>query len=286
MSEKNFNDIDEYSQLVSKRHQTNNDIADANVNPDTVAAALLELDEQGFTVIPAQLESHEVASFKNEILSFMGPTGRHDFEGLKTQRIYSLLQKTISCNKLVEHPMVLSVLDQLLLPNYLLSQAVAINILPGESAQLVHHDDAFYIVQRPRKALSVAAMWALDEFTAENGGTMVIPGSHKWGDKAPTETDLQSAVPVVMSAGSVCLFTGTLWHNGGANNADTSRLGVTAQYCEPWCRTVENCFLSIPLDEVKKCSTRVQSLLGYSLHGPFMGYVDDARHPGLRLKEQ
>ncbi|MGI9284327.1 MAG: phytanoyl-CoA dioxygenase family protein, partial [Pseudomonadales bacterium] len=219
----------------------------------------------------------------SEILALLGPTGRHGFEGFKTQRIYSLLQKTLLCNPLVEHPHVLGLLDRLLLPNYLLSQAVAINILPGEAQQLVHHDDAFYLVPRPRKALSVAAMWALDQFTAANGGTFVIPGSHRWEDRKPTEEDLKAAISVEMPAGSVCVFLGTLWHSGGANTSQHSRLGVTTQYCEPWCRTVENSFLSVPVESVKQCSPTLQQMLGYSLHGPFMGYVDDAQHPKRRF---
>ena len=283
--EKTFSDIDEYASVVSNRNRDSQEHSPPEISAARTQQLLSDLQSQGYVVIENLLEASLAAQFKKEITDLLGPTGRHGFEGFKTQRIYSLLQKTLACNLLVEHPVVLALLDQLLLPNYLLSQAVAINIMPGEEQQLIHHDDAFYMVPRPRKALSVAAMWALDDFTAENGGTVVIPGSHLWEDKKPKEEDLSQAIAVEMPAGSVCDYLGTLWHNGGANNADSSRLGVTTQYCEPWCRTVENCFLSIPLESVKLCSKRVQTMLGYSLHGPFMGYVDDARHPGLRLKD-
>jgi len=284
-SNNKFNDIEEYSRIVSERNKSINAQQAAVFDNNLIDQLVTELDTNGFVIIKNVFNAEQTAEFKQIIQNLLGPTGRHGFEGYKTQRIYSLLQKTLECNPLVEHPMVLGVLDQLLLQNYLLSQTVAINIMPGEEQQLIHHDDAFYLVDRPRKPLSIAAMWALDDFTKENGGTTVIPGSHTWGDKKPNEEDLKNAISVEMPAGSVCLFVGTLWHSGGANNSSAARLGLTAQYCEPWCRTVENCFLSIPVESIKQCSAQVQDLLGYSLHGPFMGYVDDARHPGIRLKD-
>lgn len=284
-TERQFRDIDEYAKILTERNRSTVVQEADSAGGATVDNELRQLDEQGFVVIENLLSDEQVSHFKTVISAVLGPTGRHGFEGFMTQRIYSLLQKTLDCNLLVEHPVVLAVLDRLLQPNYLLSQAVAINILPGEERQLIHHDDAFYLVPRPRSALSIAAMWAIDRFTAENGGTVVIPGSHLWDDRKPHEEDLEKAISVEMSAGSVLIYLGTLWHGGGANTSDESRLGVTTQYCEPWCRTVENSFLSVPIESVRQCSETVQTLLGYNLHGPFMGYVDDAQHPRRRLSD-
>src|SRR6202000_2992953 len=85
------------------------------------------------------------------------------------------------CDPLVAPPRVLAVLDRLLMPNYLLSALQAINIQPGESAQLPHHDDGFYPIPRPREPLAAATIWAIDDFTPDNGSTVVFPGSHRWG---------------------------------------------------------------------------------------------------------
>lgn len=279
-----FNDIADYAKVMGAKNRVTEATDRDNTASPAADGLLQQLNEQGYIIVEGVLSQADVEIYKQEVLGLLGPTGRHSFEGFKTQRIYSLLQKTLLCNPLVEHPMILGLLDRLLQANYLLSQVVAINILPGEERQLVHHDDAFYLVPRPRPALSVAAIWALDDFNEENGGTFVIPGSHQWPDRTPTEAEKNSALSVVMPAGSVVFFLGTLWHGGGANTSNASRLGLTAQYCEPWCRTVENCFLSIPQESVKQCSEKVQSMLGYSLHGPFMGYVDDAVHPARRLK--
>ena len=84
---------------------------------------------------------------------------------------------------------------------------------------------------------------------------------------------------IVMPAGSVLVFTGTLYHRGGANNSSKPRLAITPQYCQPWLRQLENMVLSVPPDKARQLSPRIQALLGYSVRAPgFMGYVDGV-HP-------
>ena len=136
--------------------------------------------------------------------------------------------------------------------------------------------DSFYRVPRPRAALGVAAIWAIDDFTPDNGATMVIPGSHLWGPDRRAQAD--EAMPCVMPAGSAVFFLGTLVHGGGANRTSSPRLAFTNQYCEPWLRTQENFFLEIPRPVVRNLRPAIQSLLGYSVHPPFMGMVD-SMHP-------
>jgi len=276
-------DLQQYEQAMKQ-------VNDAGAPPATrtelgvVEAALGQLREEGYVILKNLLSGDEVGALRENVLGLMGPPGRNSFEGFNTQRIYGLLGRTLSCNPLVEHPLVLDLLDRLLLPNYLLSQLVAINILPGEKPQLLHHDDALYPVPRPRAALSAATIWAMDDFTGENGATQVIPRSHLWGNRSATPEELKTQIPVVMPAGSVVFFLGTLWHGGGTNRTQQSRLGITAQYCEPWCRTVENFGLSTPAARARLCSKDMQRMLGYSIHSVLMGYVD-GMHPKRLLSK-
>ncbi|MFT5888570.1 MAG: ectoine hydroxylase-related dioxygenase (phytanoyl-CoA dioxygenase family) [Zhongshania sp.] len=106
------------------------------------------------------------------------------------------------------HPRITASLDRLFLPNYFLNQAQIVNILPGEAAQPLHYDDGFYPVSRPRPALGAATVWAIDEFTEESGATLVIPESHQLAGEVIS--DYSQAIPVVMPAGSVVFFLGTL----------------------------------------------------------------------------
>ena len=209
---------------------------------------------------------------------FKHEAGRNNFEGLATQRLYSMMAETDIANPMVEHPLILGLLDKIFEPNYLLSQLQVINICPHEAAQPLHYDDGFYPWPRPRRALGAATIIAVDDFTAENGATVLLPQSHLWGDRIPTEDEKQLSIKAVMPKGSVLFFLGPLWHGGGANQTEASRMCLTAQYCAPFCRTQENFSLSIPKARVKTFSENIQRLLGYSIHPPFMGMVE-GQHP-------
>jgi len=250
----------------------------ATSTTDDAESDLAVLERDGYVVIEGLLSAEVCQEIAIAMDPLLGHVGRNVFEGLHTQRVYSLLTKTRVCDALVEHPRVLALLNRLLMPNYLLSQLQAIRIRPGEAAQFLHFDDGMYPVPRPRAPLSAATIWAITDFTAENGATVVIPGSHRWGDdRTPTDTD--ERVSVAMPAGSVVFFAGTLWHGGGANHtSDESRLAVTAQYCEPWLRPQEAFSLSTPPATVRTVSENIRRMLGYSIHPPFMGMVD-GMHP-------
>ncbi|MEC4763379.1 phytanoyl-CoA dioxygenase family protein [Mycobacterium sherrisii] len=254
----------------------------AQVDPTIVDADLAALDRDGYLIWENLLSADECRQIRETVSPWLDHTGRNSFEGHKTQRIYSALSRTRGCDRLADHPRVLAVLDRLLMPNYLLSALQAINIQPGESAQLPHHDDGFYPIPRPRAPLAAATIWAIDDFTPDNGATVVFPGSHRWPARPPTPDD--PCTPVVMPAGSCVFFVGTLWHGGGANTTDRARLAVTAQYCQPWLRPMEAFTLSIPRDVARALSPDLQRMIGYSIHPPFVGAVDGL-HP-LRLLEQ
>lgn len=279
MRSRTFADVREYGQTDLAGTHRSTAGTQAAVDDAVVERLLAEVTRQGFVIVPDVVSVERIDAIRADVLPRLAHDGgRNNFEGFATRRLYCVIAKTLSCNALVEHPVVLGLLDRLLEPNYLLSQLQVIDILPGEAAQPLHPDDAFYPWPRPRPPLGVATIWPLDDFTAENGATVVIPGSHLWDDRMPTEAEREAAVPAVMRRGDVLLFLGTLWHGGGANRSDRSRACVTAQYCAPWCRQQENFSLSVPRERVRECSEHVQRMLGYSIHPPFMGFVD-GMHP-------
>lgn len=226
------------------------------------------LDQQALDGIRSALEPH-LAS---------GPFGRNPFEGRKTQRVYGLLQKSRVFDPLVEHPVVMEACEEVLGPGFLLSVAHAIQIHPGESPQALHHDDAFYPGPRPRDPLGVSTIWAIDEFTPDNGATLIVPKSHTWPESSRELPEGLEPEPVVMPAGSLLLFLGTLYHGGGENTGDSTRLGLTIQYCPAWARQQESFLLGVRGQVAQQLSLKVQELIGYSIHPPFMGHVD-GRHP-------
>ncbi|MEQ1819185.1 MAG: phytanoyl-CoA dioxygenase family protein [Terricaulis sp.] len=124
-------------------------------------------------------------------------------------------------------------------------------------------------------------MWAIDDFTIENGATVIIPGSHEWGANLGSERS--EAISAVMPAGSVIFFLGTTLHGGGENRSNAARFAVTHQYCDAYLRQQENYLLELSRDVVRQMSPELRALVGYSIHPPFMGMVD-GKHP-LRLLE-
>jgi ectoine hydroxylase-related dioxygenase (phytanoyl-CoA dioxygenase family) len=238
-----------------------------------------ELRRNGFVVLEGLVGSDQLAAIRAELAPYLTGRlfGRNDFEGLRSERVYALLAKAPSVAVLVEHPAVLQVADSVLDPDYLLSANLAINVHPGETAQSLHADDGYCRIPRPRQPMGVSAIWAIDEFTDDNGATEVVPGSHAWAEERPGPDEWQ-VQQITMPAGSAVLLMGTLLHRGGANRSDRTRLGITPQYCQPWIRQIENMSLAIPPPVASTFSPRVQALLGYSIHPPFIGYVDGC-HP-------
>lgn len=237
---------------------------------------------EGYVIIKGLISPEQCRDIKNQCLPLMSHTGRNKFEGQKTQRLYNVLSKTRCTDALAEHPRILGLMDLLFRPNYLLSQSQVINILPGENQQASHYDDGFYQIPRPRPPLGAASIWAIDDFTEDNGATVVFPQSHHWDGERRPDNDL--AVKAIMPAGSVIFFLGTTWHGGGANQSDSPRLAMTHQYCEAFLRQQENFLLELDRHTVNALSPVMQSLVGYSIYPPFMGMVD-GKHPLRTLKE-
>jgi ectoine hydroxylase-related dioxygenase (phytanoyl-CoA dioxygenase family) len=235
------------------------------------------IEQDGWAIVPDAMNAEWVAEARADLTKILEstPFGRDDFEGRKTRRVYALFAKTRTFDAAATHPVVLGVLDRVL-GNYQLSAPTGIEIGPGERAQPLHPDDAIYPLARPHDEIVMNAMWPLCDFTAENGGTVLVPGSHRWtteipGADAPTIT-------VEMPAGSLLLYRGSLWHGGGANSTDQPRLGVVVHYASSWLRPVENHVLVVPPETARDLPVRLQELLGYNVHPPFIGYVD-GRHP-------
>lgn len=247
--------------------------------------ALAEMDDQGFTVIPDFMDAATLTEVRAGLEPFLGAhLGRNAFEGFSTERVYTLVARGAVFERLTEEPRLMAILSRVLLPDFLLTASQAISIRPGETAQSLHTDDGFYRLPRPRPAVSYSIIAAIDPFTAENGATEVIPGSHRWGDpgapdRPATHAEMEPLlVPLEVPAGAAVVFPGTLVHRGGANRTDRPRLAFTNQYCQPWARTQENFYLGVPREQVRAMSPRLQTLLGYGLHPTFMGMVSSV-HP-------
>lgn len=247
---------------------------DPDVKVDEVADTV---DEHGYALVENLLSADEVAEKWAELerLADVTPTGRNDFEGFNTRRVYALFAKTRAFDDLALHPLLTGVCDQLL-QHYQLSAPLGLSLGPGETAQSLHCDDMVYPLPWPHQHVVVNSIWALCDFTETNGATRLVPDSHRWRrNRQPREAE---AVAVEMSAGSALVYVGTTWHGGGANRTDEWRPAILMEYAASWLRPQETHILAVPPEVVRELPERLQELLGYNIFPPFVGYVD-GRHP-------
>ena len=204
------------------------------------------------------------------------PTGAGEFVGHKTRRTHTVLVSSPAAGALALHPAIAALTDAVLGPwcaRYQLSSAAAIAIGPGETMQALHRDDLVYPLAHPREQQSVVTViWALTDFTAANGATLVVPGSHRWDDaRKPTPAE---AAPAQMPRGSAVYILGSTYHAGGANNTDTPRAGLLYGYCLGWLRQEQNQYLAVPPSIARTLPEPLQRLIGYAVHEPFLGWHD------------
>jgi len=192
------------------------------------------------------------------------------FDGNRTLRTgYGLLTNAPSAASLVDHDLVIEVANDILLPHcasYNIGSMTAIDILPGEAGQALHRDDSLYPIENAGMELLIGVMWALNDFTQENGGTRVVPGSHRFL-RSWHLPDVSAWESTEMPKGSALFYMGSTWHGGGANQSDGPRLGLINTYSLGWLRQEANHYLDTPPEIAMQFEPRLRALLGYSAYG-------------------
>jgi ectoine hydroxylase-related dioxygenase (phytanoyl-CoA dioxygenase family) len=209
------------------------------------------------------------------------PTGSDVFAGHRTRRTGALIARSAASHGLVRHPLVLDVARRLLhqATNVQLHLTQTIAIGPGQPAQPLHRDQwAFDFFPFPADHhVQCNTIWALTDFTEANGATRVVAGSQGLPDSArPTA---EQTAPAEMTAGSCLLYTGKVFHGGGANVGDGTRVGVNITYVVGWLRQEENQYLSVPREVAATLDDELLRLMGYSTGAYALGYIDDVRDP-------
>ena len=180
------------------------------------------------------------------------------------------------------HPAVLPIVEGVLDRGCLVSSLSSIRIGPGETAQPLHADDQLIPLTPPHPPVVCNTMWALTDFTDDNGATRIVRDSHKWGK--PTYGGDHPTEPAVMSAGDVLVWNGSLWHAGGANTTDRDRVGIAMNYCAGWVRQQENQQLGLAMETVAGFTPRLQELVGYSVYQGLIGHIE--RHSPAELLDR
>jgi len=245
-------------------------------SPDEVEQILLT---DGVVIIDNVITPTMVDQILSELDTWLSsiPTAKGDWLGTKTRRLHGLLRKSPTLCKNVANPCILPIVDRMLLPwcdKYQLSSCSIPSIGPGESPQELHRDTLIYPISNPSERIHhLTTFWALSDFRDENGATRVVPGSHKWGDDyIPTQDE---TVAAEMDKGSVVMFQGAVFHGGGGNHTSHDwRTAIYMAYNLGWLKQEETHFLVNPPEIAREFPTRVQQLIGYQMHSPWLGWYD------------
>ncbi len=252
----------------------------ATVSGEAVAEAL---GRDGAAIVDCAVSNEFMDRLAAELAPYMEatPFGPDDFAGRRTRRTGGLIARSPGCRELVMNPLVLSVAAKVLshATSFQLHLTQVIAIGPGEPAQPIHRDQwAFDFFKFPRDyEVQCNTLWAMTDFTARNGATRVIPGSNHYDDGLQfTEADTE---PAEMARGSMLIYTGSIYHGGGANRSSATRCGINITYNLSWLRQEENQYLATPLEIARTLPVELLRLMGYSRGAYALGYVDDLRDP-------
>ena len=251
-------------------------------NTSTAEDIIEVLNNDAGVIIDGLIDQKEVNLLNKDLAPYLKNDvfGRDEFTGFKTKRIGALIARSEACRNLALQPLVNEVSEKYLSPfcdGYQLHFTSAVSIGPGESKQILHRDRGIWGGYLPRRIEPLmSTIWAVTEFTKENGATQIVPGSHLWEkDRIPKENEIAYAE---MKPGSVLLYTGTVLHGGGSNSSKSDiRTGVFLHYALNWLRQEENQYLSCPPDIAKDISQEVRSLIGYSKGGYILGFYSDPK---------
>ncbi|MEM9745127.1 MAG: phytanoyl-CoA dioxygenase family protein [Actinomycetota bacterium] len=240
------------------------------------------LATDGALILDRLADAATIDAIHAEIAPFIAgtPGGSDDFSGRATRRTGALIARAPSSRPLVQHPLILDVAGRLMhrATNFQLHLTQTIAIGPGSPGQPLHRDQwAFDFFDFPDDYhVQCNTIWAMTDFTEENGATRLVPGSQS----APSgDTKTVDSVPAEMERGSCLLYTGKVFHGGGENRSDETRIGLNITYCVAWLRQEENQYLSCPSEVAAELDDDLLRLMGYRTGAYALGYVDDVRDP-------
>ncbi|BBA44733.1 MULTISPECIES: phytanoyl-CoA dioxygenase family protein [Burkholderia] len=257
--------------------------------PEDLANAVRQ---DGGAIVKNFLDADLLARIQRTLFDTLesAPNGVDDyFAGTQTRRVSRLFARTDWMAEVALHPLYLGAARSILqtpikiwsgenqvdvAPDIQVGVTQAIQILPGQGLQPLHRDDSVWLWRHPNygREARFQVMVAVSDFTAENGATLVIPGSHKWDDERMPKQE--EAIPATMSAGDALFFIGSTYHGGGKNTSDAPRTGLTMSYDLAILRQEENQYLTLPIERVKRYPEELQRLLGWTYGTTFAGFVE------------
>ena len=245
---------------------------------DDIDRIVAEVETNGVTVVPNFIPADLLRSIQSEVdrlneLERQRKVAFLESEGAN-QRVFNLVNKGAVFEEIVQHPDVMAVMKKLLGGDFILSGFSSNTTGPGGEEMMLHSDSGYVPAPHPEYLLSANAVWMIDDFTEENGGTRYVPGSHKLRTN-PDPRQNYETVPIIGNAGSVAFLHGYTWHNTGNNvSRESRRRALFAYYVRPFLRVQENHIVSVREEVWHRASPTLRHLLGGDLWLNSIGFFD------------
>ncbi len=237
---------------------------------------LEHVDRDGGVIVERFLSEARVQAMLGELAPYIANTAplADDFSGHRTTRTGGLVVRSRVVRELLMDPTILGTAQAFLARHtdkVQLNLTQIIRLLPGQGAQELHRDRFIWGKYLPRDVEpQLNTIWALTDFTAENGATRVVPGSQRWDWERKAEP--QEITQAVMPVGSVLVYTGTVIHGGGENRSSADRIALNLTYANAWLRQEENQYLTCPPELARELDPDLRALLGYTMANFALGY--------------
>ena len=230
---------------------------------------LNEIATKGFAVIPHMLEDLGAAGRLRELLlqCIDEDLERYGNDHVDRWMVHNLMVRGAPFARLLEHEMMHAYLSELLTPTCIL-YAYSSSSMPAGGANYSHrmHVDSPRLI--PGYLTNVGVIFALDDFTAENGATYFLPGSFKrW--EAPAEAEfLKQAERVFPKAGDAVIFNARTFHMGAVNRTPRPRHAITMNVCRSYMRQRFDYPRLVPKPVVDQLGETGRRFLGFNVRMP------------------
>ena len=182
------------------------------------------------------------------VLRLMLAYDPHFFRLLELEHVLAVVDATVS------ETAILHLQNGLILPSFDQGEA------PDVFQLRFHRDFPRYV---NGYLMSVNTFFAIDDFRADNGATIVVPATHQT-EPAPPDYFLQThAIPVECPAGSMIVFDSTLLHAAGDNVSGRDRLAINQQFTRSYVKQQVDYVRALGDDVVLAQRDRTQQLLGW-----------------------
>ncbi len=243
-------------------------------SPKSALALTERLLVDGYCILNGLAPADQVAAISQDFAeSFVStPRSKGAFYGDRTKRFHSLLRRSPQTEYFVLEPMILEIAQTILGPHcdtMQLNLTQAIEIEPGSICQPPHRDQDMWPIHAPGVEYLINVMWPITPFTAQNGATLIWPGSHRRQNEMVIARE--EAIPAEMQPGDALIFLGSTLHSGGANTTDVARRGMIISYSLGWLKPYELPWLAYPPEFAKQLPERLADLAGYRVHRPNLG---------------